>query len=450
MPHRRAISIGLLLAFAFACAGGGANPRRAAEAPPPAASSAPPTPAAAAAPGLTDFAFALQPRLAAADSNLAWSPAGLGEALAMVYAGAGGVTRAEMSAVLGLAPAPGVAGEAWGRALRDLATRGDSAVGVAGQPFRLAVASALWPDAGITPGSPFLADMQRNFGADVTTLDYKHQPEAALRRVNAWSKAATSGHIPELVTRKLILECDGMLVTTAVYFNSRWQEPFQMVDPGADFTRLDGTKVEAPRLRGYSTAWRVGQGADWQAAELPYDDERLDFLIVVPRGDFLAFQAGWTAAACQAIRDSLRVQAAFVMMPPFDLARNQPSRPALEASGLEHLFNATADLRGLAPNDPLQVYEVRQRLRLNVSKEGTVGAAATVVALRTIGGHQGDATQDPLVIKADRPFLFALRDRPTGLLLFMGRVVDPTTAGPGGGAVQLGAWQKPSWATVRE
>lgn len=280
-------------------------------------------------------------------------------------------------------------------------------------------------------------------------LDYEHQPDAALRRINAWSSAATSGHIPELVTRDMISACTGLLVTTAVYFNARWQEPFQMVDPAADFTRLDGTKVEAPRLRGYSTAWRVAQGADWQAAELPYDDERLDFLIVIPRGDFLAFEAGWTAAACQAIRDSLRIHAACVLMPPFDLARDLPLRPALEAAGLRHLF-AGADLRGLAPRDQLDVYDVRQRLRLNVSKEGTVGAAATVVAMRSIGGSLGGPARDPIEIIADRPFLFVLRDRPTGVILFMGRVVDPSTAGPGGGAVQLGAWQKPSWATVRE
>jgi hypothetical protein len=188
MPHRRAISIGLLLAFAFACAGC-AHPRRAAEAP--AASRAPP-PRRRPAPGLTDFAFFLQ-RLAAADSNLAWSPAGLGEALAMVYAGAGGVTRAEMSAVLGLAPAPGVAGEAWGRALRDLATRGDSAVGVAGQPFRLTLVSALWPDAASRRG---LSSPTRG-GISARRHDAGLQTPARPRCSGSTrSKAATAGHIP--------------------------------------------------------------------------------------------------------------------------------------------------------------------------------------------------------------------------------------------------------------
>ena len=66
-----------------------------------------------------------------------------------------------------------------------------------------------------------------------------------------------------------------------------------VVSCGSDSITLPGMHIDPTR----------------QAAELPYDDERLDFLIVVPGGDFLAFQAGWTAAACQAIRDSLRVQA---------------------------------------------------------------------------------------------------------------------------------------------
>lgn len=450
MPDHRMISFTRLVTVACAllCLGCGPHPRRAAEAPRAADSGAPPALAASVAPGLTDFAFALQPRLAAPDSNLAWSPAGLGEALAMVYAGAGGVTRAEMSEVLGLSPAPGGAGSAWGETLRDLATRGDSAQGVAGQPFRLAVASALWPDAHITPAAAFVADTRRNFGSEVVSLDFQHQPRAAVRRVNAWSSAATAGRVPVLVTREGLKDCTGLLVTTAVYFNARWRQPFQMVDPDAHFTRLDGTKVQAPRLRGYSTAWRVGQGDNWQAAELPYDDGRLDFLVVVPRGDFLAFQAGWTAAACQAIRDSLSVHAAYLLMPPFDLAPELPLRPALEAAGLGHLF-ADADLRGVAPRDPLKVYDVRQRLRLNVSKEGTVGAAATLVALRTLGGSLGGPDRDPVRIVADRPFLFVLRDRPTGMILFMGRVVDPSTAGPGGGAVKLGAWHKPAWASPR-
>jgi serine protease inhibitor len=139
------------------------------------------------------------------------------------------------------------------------------------------------------------------------------------------------------------------MLVTAVY-PTRWQE-LRHGRSGGGVHAAGRTKVES-RACAASPPRGAWAGADWQAAELPYDDERLDFLIVVPRGNFLAFQAGWTAAACQAIRDSLRVQACFVMMPPFDLARNQPSRPALEASGLEHLFNATADLRGSVPNAP--------------------------------------------------------------------------------------------------
>jgi serpin B len=58
-----------------------------------------------------------------------------------------------------------------------------------------------------------------------------------------------------------------------------------------------------------------------------------------------------------------------------------------------------------------------------VDEAGTEAAAATAVVI----GERA-APAEPVEMTVDRPFVFVIRDRQTGTILFVGRVVDPSTA----------------------
>lgn len=400
-------------------------------APPAAAASssaaAPRSTATRPADSVTDFAFALQPRLGPADQNLAWSPAGLGQALAMLYAGAGGVTKQEMSQVLGLSPDRAAALAAWRQVLTGLAARGASARGVDTEPFRLSLASALWPDARLKLRPEFAATLRTQFDSELITLAYDRDPAGAVQRINNWVNEATRGRIAALVEREDIQLDTRLLLTTAVYLNAAWRIPFDEVDANETFTGLAGQRIEIAMMNLRADALRSARGKGWSAVALPYDDERLEFVLVVPDADFARFEAGWNRKLYAAIADSLRARDTLVRMPQFDLAQQLELIPALKAAGLGHLFQA-ADFSGMAEGPGLEVAGVRQKAKLTVGREGTVAAAATAVFMRELSAMIPGHIREPLVINADRPFLFVLRDRPTGAILFMGRVVDPSAS----------------------
>ncbi len=82
---------------------------------------------------------------------------------------------------------------------------------------------------------------------------------------------------------------------------------------------------------------------------------------------------------------------------------------------------ALADFSGMTGSPDLFVSDILHEAFVAVDEKGTEAAAATAVVmdLRALPA-------DPAVLEIDRPFLFALRDRETGTVLFLGRVLDPT------------------------
>lgn len=369
---------------------------------------------------LTDFAFDLQPRLGSPDQNLTWSPASLGQALALLYGGASGVTRAEMAATLRWPAGVDATQSAWGAALRELAGRGAGKAGVEGRPFQLSLASAVWTGEGLLLRPEFAAGLAEHFSASARPLPFRSDSEKARQQINGWVAERTTGMIPELLRPGLLSPDTRLVLTTAAYLDARWEQPFESVHRDWTFTRLDRSTVKTLMMTRQASL-AAARGPGWVAAALPYHDPRLEMVIVVPDSNFRAFERGWTLRKYQEIVAAFTTRTTSVALPPFRLDADLDLTGPLAAAGMQHLF-ARADLSGITAQETLFVNRVVQKAVLRVGREGTVGAAATAVELRSAMLPD----RDTLHLEATRPFLFVLRDRPTGAILFMGRVVDPT------------------------
>jgi serpin B len=73
----------------------------------------------------------------------------------------------------------------------------------------------------------------------------------------------------------------------------------------------------------------------------------------------------------------------------------------------------------------LHISDVLHKAFINVGEKGTEAAAATAVVVPTADAGFGSQPPAELIINANRPFLYYLRDQPTGAILFMGRVLQP-------------------------
>ncbi len=79
-----------------------------------------------------------------------------------------------------------------------------------------------------------------------------------------------------------------------------------------------------------------------------------------------------------------------------------------------------ADFSGITTEEALFISDVVHQANIDVDEKGTTAAAATAVVMRAT------AIPQHVALLVDRPFIFALRDRPTGAVLFLGRVTDPS------------------------
>jgi serpin B len=166
---------------------------------------------------------------------------------------------------------------------------------------------------------------------------------------------------------------------------------------------------------------RFGAGEGWEAVELRYLGDQLSMVVLVPeRERFSEIEAGLTAQRIGEVVGSLASGNVRLTLPRFRVELPVTLRSVLESLGMVDAFDADrADLSGIGPDRDLHVSDVVHQAFIAVDEEGTEAAAATGVVMRPV--------MAPMTVsfRADRPFLFAIRDNASGALLFLGRVSNP-------------------------
>ncbi|MDB4981766.1 MAG: peptidase [Myxococcales bacterium] len=375
----------------------------------------------------TAFALELFQLARAKPGNVVFSPLSLSLALAMTYGGARGDTETEMAKALHFTLPQESLHPAFDALDLALASRGAGANGVDGQPFRLTINNAVWAQAGHPFLEPYLDLLAVNYGAGVRLADFAHDAEGARAIINGWVGTATGGHINDLLRPGILTPNTVLVLTNAVTFNAAWSRPF--LEPTRDraFHRLDGTDVQAATMFDGLALFTRGDG--YEAAELRYSDPKLSMIVILPdygtsqayQGPFEAFERGLTPAVLAGIVDGIGTLPidSGLYLPRFKLQASLDLKETLTAMGMPSAFSGAADFSGMDGARELFVSDVVHQAFISVGEQGTEAAAATAVPVSTKA-----ATFAPMIV--DRPFLFLIRDRETGAILFLGHVLDPT------------------------
>jgi serpin B len=389
-------------------------------------------PEAAAAPAVEDaeaiaassnaFAVDLYGRLRdrAPGDNLFFSPLSISTALAMTYAGASGTTATEMSSVLHL-PGAGT-GQAWD--VQRVSTGfGDLAASLRADPesegHELALANALWGEKNYTFLPDFTNLLEQSYGAGMNRVDFEGDAEGARKTINAWAARETRDRIQNLIPPGALDAETTLVLTNAVYFKGLWARKF---DPRATreatFHGLGGDAT-VPFMHQTTD---VGYYADpeVQVLDLPYEGGGVSMTIVLPAegaGGLGAVEGGLSNGKLGMWIDGLRERHVAIYLPRFTLTWGTfDIRDELVALGMQDAFApGRADFSGMDGTRTLFLSDVFHKAFVDVNEEGTEAAAATaVVALKAVM---------PTVFRADRPFLFLIRDGLTGTIVFAGRIV---------------------------
>jgi serpin B len=372
--------------------------------------------------GSSAFALDLYQQVKDKPGNVFYSPFSISMALAMTWAGARTDTETAMASTLHFTLPQDKLHPAFNWIDLELESRGQGASGSDGQGFRLNVVNALWGQVGYGFEAPFLDTLAENYGAGMHIVDFLGDPDGSAGIINDWVKKNTEDKIPELVPVEAITADTVLILTNAIYFNAAWKEPFQVADTkDGSFTKLDGSTVTVPMMSGFRET-SYGEGADYQALQLPYDGDELSMVIVLPAAGALAnFEASLDTAKLDAVLGSMTAHLVDIKMPKFKIEFELGLKETLKAMGMGIAFESgPADFTGINAEGRPFIQDVLHKAFVGVNEAGTEAAAATAV----IVGDEGAPL--PSTMTLDRPFLFLIRDNATGSLLFVGRVADPT------------------------
>ncbi len=396
--------IGYLALSAFLCAGAAA----AQEAKPP----APPSASGRA----NAIAFKFFAQEGAKPGNLFFSPFSMYTAFAMVYEGAKGKTAAEIASVFSFPEET----PALRSGLADLNKElRDSAKGA-----QFTQANSFWAQKEYKFLPAYLSVLRGTYKAEARAADFSFKTEEARLAINGWTAGKTGGKIKDLFPDGALTSLTRLALVNAVYFKGTWQEAFKKdMTFDADFTRSDGSKVKARLMASPAThkAW-YSETDGLQALRLPYKGGKLAMLVLLPKeGGLNGLEKELSGDKLAAIRAGLEEQKVKVFLPRFSFNSGFVLKGPLTALGMPAAFTDAADFSGMDGSKNLYIQTAVHKAFVEVNEEGTEAAAATGVAM----GLKSMAF-DLSVFRADRPFLFFIEDYSSGLILFMGRVEDPT------------------------
>lgn len=371
----------------------------------------------------TDFSFALYQQLRATESNLFYSPHSVSTALSMAYAGAAGSTADQMAAAMHFELADDKLNKAFNWLDQKLAQRNRLPPGEPGKGFVLRVANALWSQTEFPFEVPFLDTLAVNYGTGMHLLDFTTNPEASRLIINAWVEKRTEGKIKNLIPPRAITPLTRLVLTNAIYFLAPWEHPFKKESTTkGPFHLSKGTTVDVPMMK-QTQQLAYAEAAGWQAVEMPYNGRQLSMVLFLPKeGELETFESHFNGKTFRAALDQLHSTRVELKMPRFELEASVNLKKALQAMGMVEAFTrGAADFTKMTALDDLYISAVLHKGYVKVDEEGTEAAAATaVLAVRT------SMLLPPKIMTLNRAFLFVILDKPTGAVLFVGRVVDPT------------------------
>jgi serpin B len=349
---------------------------------------------------------------AAAKSNPFFSPLSLNLALGMLYNGTSDDTRTELAQVMGFADFTEAEINDYYLLMSDALLSVDPLT-------ELGIANSIWYRKGFAVKPTFVSINQQYFSAEVQSLDFGSPDAASV--VNGWCADKTKDKIKEIIEPP-IPDNVVMYLINALYFKSKWQYTFDKSESReADFTKASGDAVRATFMRHTATLpYYLDEHV--QCVEMPYGNQAFSMVVVLPQGGTSVEQLveKFDSETWQGITDGLRERKVSVTFPRFkvecEIGLNEP----VQQAGIQRIFD-DGGLLNISDDLRLAVSNIKQKTFVEVNEEGTEAAAVTVVEMELTSA----GPSSPVSFNADRPFLYLIREKSTGVILFVGRLDEP-------------------------
>ena len=364
-----------------------------------------------------NFAFKMFREISVVEvENTFFSPLSLNLIMGLLYNGASGNTRNQIGRSMGITDFEiAEINEFYQKILQILPATDPTT--------DLQIANSIWYHYQIPVKESFIYNGEVYFDAKVKALDFSDNDAAQL--INAWCAEKTNGKINRIVDSPMPDDI-GLYLLNALYFKSKWQidKRFNKANTKLDyFTKADNQKKEV-NLMEQTTNLQYYADEYLQCIELPYGNEAFSMSIVLPSEGMSVSQLiehldndRWDK-----INNNMSQQRVWLKLPRFKLECDFSLKQPLINMGMDRMFySGFANISDF----PTSVSNIRQKTFVEVNEEGAEAAVVTiaeiVVALGTL------RAPEPVRFFADRPFLFLIKENSSGVILFIGRIDDPSS-----------------------
>jgi len=341
--------------------------------------------------------------------NVFVSPLSASFALGMTMNGANGSTYDEMRSALQFGNVDLAAIDSGYKSLIALLTSLDPST-------TMQIANAIFYSQTFPFNSSFTQTVATYFDAEVKPRDF-HDLTGTLSAVNDWASSKTNGRIPKVLDS--VDPSAVMYLLNAIYFKGSWRERF---DPAqthdATFHAVGGDQSAKLMHRQGKTLY--AETSDYQAVDLPYGDSAFTMSVVLPKDgkSVESVAASLTASAWQSLGRSFAQREVDLSLPKVTLSWKRDLRGNMKALGMRAAFADGADFTRMSTlGNHLFMSLLQQNTFVSIDETGTEAAAVTV------GGISVTSAPVVITVRVDRPFIFVIRERLSGTVLFMGKIV---------------------------
>lgn len=366
------------------------------------------------------FALDLYAHLARQPGNLVFSPFSIDATLAMTYAGARGETAQQMAKALHLPSDDANIHAGFASLLNEL-----NEVNVSG--CQLDVVNSLWAQLGYSFSESFQNLLHDQYHSRLNQIDLTGWPHgfdsnkalAARRQINKWVANETSNKIKEILPQNLPTPNTRLVLVNAIYFKGLWTTSFdKSLTRNAAFYVSSGKSILVPTMH-TEASFEYSEDENVQVLEMPYFSNQLSMIILLPKTNYglSKLEENLTVSQIEQFEEASHLQKVNVSLPKFKQTSEFDLIRPLTAMGIKNAFDENdADFSGITSMKPFFVEAVIHKTYVDVDEEGSEAAAATGVVF---------ADSLSVTFNANHPFLFLIRDNPSGAILFIGRIINP-------------------------
>lgn len=360
------------------------------------------------------FSFDIYKELKNSNENFIFSPASITSAMAMTYAGSKNNTLTEISNTFYF-------NNNLSEFHKDFYNLSQFSIKKSNN-IQFYNANSIWIQKDMELKSEYLKINKQYYSTSAILTDFKNNHELSRKNINNWVEKNTQNKITNLLKPSSIDNSTRLVLVNALYFKGAWKKQFKKDNNSIEVFQIGKSDfVDRTFMKTEINSWYY-QDKYTEIIDIPYSDKKYSLMIILPKSykKLKKVEKKFNYDYYLNYTQNKKKKRIKLTIPKFNIETDFDLNKTLEKMGIKDAFNSSADFTGITESEKLYISNVVHKATIIVNEEGTEAAAATAVIMR-----KTSMLIESVEFKANRPFIYILRNNENNCIYFMGKILDP-------------------------